>query len=833
MTAPSTSGRHSQVLLHPLDDRHDKELPQAQDGKHDKELPQTQVGRHDMEQPQAQDGRHDKELSHAQESRHDQTLPQAQDHRSCPRLYQSASCSLIQIAEEFRSCSSQAWWTCLVFSTLVTAATRAYYISKPYTVIWDETHFGKMISLYMNRTYFFDVHPPGGKLMLTFFAVLSGYNGSFAFEKPGDSYEGYPQLVGIRLMCALLGTALAPLAFGCVWTMTRRLPAALLAALMVTAETGTLTLTKFILLDPPLMFFMMAAFLSMCRLHHATHRVGASSAPQWGWLSVTGLCLGCVVSVKFVGLFTVALVGLYTATQLWQIFAQSRMAHHLLARIATLIIIPILVYFGFFVIHDALLIYSNSPYFFQEATHSPGFQMRLLGNNLHNLSQPADVAFGNLVTLKNTGIGGGYLRSHNFTYPYDVIPGKKQQVTVAGVKDYNNWIQILFLEDNPDQENGLYSGPPEILEDGDVIRLFHIATSSLIGCGEHASPVSIKHNIVFSQSMVKDLNLSKFESWRPDSAFLWTVFKVEDDYDRRRTVTAAREQLTEDQTASEEAISWTSSSIKALTSQVQFQCLGKYGNCFLTWSQRKLPHTWGFGGEEVSCSRHKNDPLSHWIFEQNSNPELPNTTFDGLQLDLVNRFLESHKIMKFRNSRMKEVKHSRYTQRPWMWPIGYSVHTWYDNNFRVSLLGNPFIFAVNFVGLFTAAIIIICRSYVTKRSVPQGVVDDQLAYWCKWLLLAYLLHYLPIFGMDRVLYYHHYFPALQFSSLLTASQLGNHFCSFRSPVATAAATAAFIAALGYSFFLYCYVGYGTPTSGPYSPSNSTFRHLRLYEHWEI
>lgn len=37
------------------------------------------------------------------------------------------------------------------------------------------------------------------------------------------------------------------------------------------------------------------------------------------------------------------------------------------------------------------------------------------------------------------------------------------------------------------------------------------------------------------------------------------------------------------------------------------------------------------------------------------------------------------------------------------------------------------------------------------------------------LLLGWVLHYAPFFTMGRVLYYHHYFPAMLFNSMLTGA----------------------------------------------------------------
>lgn len=82
------------------------------------------------------------------------------------------------------------------------------------------------------------------------------------------------------------------------------------------ADVGLLTLNQYILLDPILLCFMMCATWGMARV--ASLRDRPFTRSWWSWLSFTGASLACTISVKFVGLFVVLLVGLYTAYELWR-----------------------------------------------------------------------------------------------------------------------------------------------------------------------------------------------------------------------------------------------------------------------------------------------------------------------------------------------------------------------------------------------------------------------------------------------------------------------------------------------------------------------------------
>jgi len=171
-------------------------------------------------------------------------------------------------------------------------------------------------------------------------------------------YENVPY-VAMRFLPAILGVATVPIAYLTLRGLDCRATTALLASLFITFENGMITQSRHILLDSPLIFFTaLTTFLWTGFCNEDKHEPFTES--WWTWLTLSGLSLGAVVSCKWVGLFTIATVGVSTIYQLWTLLGDLRVSsrlfmRHFLARALCLIAVPVLFYMFMFQIHFLVL----------------------------------------------------------------------------------------------------------------------------------------------------------------------------------------------------------------------------------------------------------------------------------------------------------------------------------------------------------------------------------------------------------------------------------------------------------------------------------------------
>ncbi|XP_017067631.1 protein O-mannosyl-transferase 2 [Drosophila eugracilis] len=754
----------------------------------------------------------------------------------CPRrgsakdLSQNAKSSEPRASNE-ANCN---WWLLLALVFLVTCATRFYKVTEPDHICWDETHFGKMGSWYINRTFFFDVHPPLGKMLIGLSGYLTGYNGTFPFEKPGDKYNE-TRYQGMRYFCTVLGALIMPMGFDTVHDLTRSDEAALLSAAYLIFDVGLLTLNQYILLDPILLFFMMASVWGMVKISKTTASGGSYGLRWWFWLFFTGTMLSCTISVKFVGLFVVLLVGLHTATELWLILGDLgqpiwETVKQVACRAITLIVWPILLYILFFYIHLSVLNRSGNG----DGFYSSAFQSRLIGNSLYNASMPRDVAYGSVVTIKNHKTGGGYLHSHHHLYPKG-SGARQQQITTYTHKDENNKWLI-----KPHNKQRLPKDKLQVLKHGDIVRFEHVATRRNLHSHGEPAPVTKKHLQVtgYGELGVGDAN----DAWR----VMIVGGKV-------------------------------NQTVHTVTSRLKLIHLLE--NCALTSSGKQLPK-WGFEQQEVSCNLNVRDKNAQWNIEDNEHKLMPSVSFSVYAPGFFARFLESHAVMLQGNAGLKP-KEGEVTSRPWQWPINYRGQFFSGSTYRIYLLGNPLIWWSNlvFLALFVAVFLynavvgqrragfaralaetqsqtqseIVAQGEESEPSttdacsccpspekkpqnvLPRGANDpDPSAMSLRaaaWLFMGWVLHYLPFWAMGRVLYFHHYFPALIFNSLLTGIMF-NYIMRSLPKWIQHVLLGVVLSILVFSFAAFSPLAYGM--SGPLANEpNSTMHNLKWLSTWEF
>ncbi|KAG0668050.1 Protein O-mannosyltransferase 2 [Maudiozyma exigua] len=622
-----------------------------------------------------------------------------------------------------------------IIFTLLALFVRMYKIDANNHVVWDEAHFGKFGSYYLRHEFYHDVHPPLGKMLVGLSGYIAGYNGSWDFPS-GEIYPDYIDFVKMRIFNAAFSAMCVPLAYFTAKAIGFSLPTVWFFTCCVLFENTYATLGRFILLDSMLLFFTIASFMCFVKFHNS--EVHPFSLNWWIWLSLTGVSLGCAISVKMVGLFIISVVGIYTVVELWNGLADKNMSWktyigHWLARIICLIMIPMGIFMFCFVLHFYFLYKSGTG----DGNMPSLFQAGLEGTEVG--LGPRNVALGSsTITLKNQAFGGALLHSHVQTYPEG---SEQQQVTAYGFKDGNNeWFFDRIRDFDSWNEN---ETDIEFIRNDGEYRLLHKNTGRNLHTHFVRAPIMQQANEVscYGNETIGD---------EKDD---WIIEIVDQKNDEDPTM------------------------LHPLTTIFRIRS-GPVG-CYLTQTGNSLPD-WGFKQSEIACIENASpkDKRTWWNIETNENDRLPDRpeNFTYPKTGFLENFINLNTAMMTTNNALipEDDKFDILASAAWEWPtlhVGLRLCGWSDDVVRYYLLGTPFstwgssIAVVGFMIYVAILLLRWQRQYVDLNNSKQLNVFLMGGFYP---LLAWGLHYAPFVIMSRVTYVHHYMPALYFALIIFA-----------------------------------------------------------------
>lgn len=250
----------------------------------------------------------------------------------------------------------------LITLLVVGALMRFWALFSPSDTVFDEVYFKAFSESYLTGLYYFDIHPPLGKLLYAGFAALTGVDPMSMNDENG---------MVLRIVAALFGLALIPL----VWLILRRLGVSRLFAFVggaiVLLDNAILVQSRFVLLDSMLIFFILFSFYA-----YLTARQKTLQTRQL-WLALAAVSAGCAASVKWTGLSALLLLGIMWLFDNWKFIKTPKI---ILRDIIVLVTLPIIIYIGSFWLHFQFLPDSGEG----DAFMSQQFQATLKGSDTYN-----------------------------------------------------------------------------------------------------------------------------------------------------------------------------------------------------------------------------------------------------------------------------------------------------------------------------------------------------------------------------------------------------------------------------------------------------------------
>ncbi|KAK3310362.1 glycosyltransferase family 39 protein [Chaetomium strumarium] len=626
-----------------------------------------------------------------------------------------------------------------VVITALAFLTRFWGISHPNEVVFDEVHFGKFASYYLERTYFFDVHPPFGKLLFAFMGWLVGYDGHFHFENIGDSYiVNKVPYVAFRSLPAILGALTVSVTYLIMWESGYSLPACIVAAGLVLLDNAHIGQTRLILLDATLVFAMACSLLCYIKFYKLRHE--PFSRKWWKWLILTGFALSCDISTKYVGLFAFITIGSAVAIDLWDLLDIKRpggalslpdFGKHFAARAFGLILMPFLFYLFWFQVHFSILTRSGPGDDFM----TPEFQETLSDNIM--LANAVTIDYYDTITIKHKETKA-YLHSHPDRYPlrYDDgrVSSQGQQVTGYPFNDTNNYWQILPAGPAEEPQLGRH------VKNHDLVRLRHLVTDTILLSHDVASP------------------------YYPTNQEFTTV-SIADAYGDRAADTLFEVRIEHGKNGQE---------FKSVSSH--FKLIHNPSKVAMWTHTTPLPE-WGHKQQEINGNKQIAPSSNVWLVE-----DIPSLPADHKRrerperkvktLPFLRKWFELQRSMFWHNNQLT-ASHP-YASLPYQWPFllrGVSFWTQNETRQQIYFLGNPIGWWIASSVLAIYVGVVLADQFSLRRGIDalDHRSRSRLYNSTGFFFLAWATHYFPFYVMGRQLFLHHYLPAHLASCLVTGS----------------------------------------------------------------
>ena len=224
----------------------------------------------------------------------------------------------------------------------ISLITHFAFFGRPNQTVFDEVHFGKFISGYYTHEYYFDIHPPLGKLMIAGFAKIFSFKPEFSFAQIGDKFPDNKYLA-LRFLPSLAGALLPAIIFLLALQLKFTPRAAFVAGLLISIENALIVQTHYILMDG---FLLLLGFLSL--LFYFKSRTEILDTKYLILASVFG---GLAISIKWTGLTFLALPFFI---EVFRVLRQKNFRQ--LSKLPVyFLIIPLIIYFSVFTVHFSLL----------------------------------------------------------------------------------------------------------------------------------------------------------------------------------------------------------------------------------------------------------------------------------------------------------------------------------------------------------------------------------------------------------------------------------------------------------------------------------------------